>query len=176
MWEFLNRFDNSSLVFLAVMLPLVAALAIVLPIVLMLTFRQQSQLKEQEDALKREMLAKGMSAEEIERVIHATAGGTKSATELLADTAASPKGPGFDKARIVMMLATHGMEAAGIEQVLRVLVDYPDEEMPAKVVAVESLAKMGMEAADIERVIRAFQPTPGSAAVPPDARKSAFRE
>jgi hypothetical protein len=171
MWELLNRLDNASLVFLAIILPLVAALAVVIPVGMFLTFRQQNRLKEQEDELKREMIAKGMSAAEIERVIQATAGGSSAA----AAEPATPTGPGFEKARLVSFLAEQEMDAVGIEKVLRALADYADEELPAKLSAVQSMAEQGMEADDIERVIRAFHPSPDLADIPP-RRPTTFRE
>jgi hypothetical protein len=169
MWELLNRLDNEMLVFLAIILPLVLVVTVVVPVGMLLTFRQQSRLKQQEDDLKREMIAKGMSAGDIERVIHATAGGTpgKAAAE-----PAKPTGPGFEKARLIEILVEQEMDAVGIEKVLRALADYADEELPAKVAAVESMAEQGMEADDIERVIRAFHRSSN----PLVSRPTAFRE
>ena len=182
MWEFLNRLDVGAVVFLTLMLPVVLTLCLGVPIGIILDTRRKARLKEQEHALIQEMLVRGMSAEEIERVIQATGGGaaanavqTAAAVALAkvaAAEAAGPKGPGFDKARLIQVLAEHGMEAGDIEQVLCVLGEYADDELPAKVAAVQSMVENGMEAGDIQRVIRAFH----RSSSPAEPRPSAFRE
>src|ERR1700722_6298738 len=103
--------DITSLVFLASGMLSVLALVVLLPIGVMLMQRQQARLKEQEHALKREMLARGMSVDEIERVIRASADKVTVKAESPEDDAGRLKGPGFDKTRLVQALIDQGMDA-----------------------------------------------------------------
>ena len=41
--------------------------------------------------------------------------------------------PGFAKTQLIDHLVENGMEAAGIEQILRLLGEYDDDELPATV-------------------------------------------
>ncbi len=151
MVEILNRIDNSTLGFLAFMLPTIGGLILLGLVAAILGFRQHARTKQQEDDLKREMIAKGMSSSDIERVIQATAGGTPAKADAPPAPATAASGPGFAKARLVQTLVEQGMDAVGIEKVLRVLADYADDELAAKVAAVASMVEQGMEADDIER-------------------------
>jgi hypothetical protein len=187
MWEFINRFDSTTLGMLTFFLmSLLAIVATVLTIVIV-QYRHTARLKDQEHSLKREMLAKGMSAAEIERVIQASAEKETAKTEEIkwdsgegsrAGPAAASGAPvkGFDKTRMVQALVEQGMDAAGIEKLLRVLAECADDEMPAKVSAIESMVEQGMEASDIERVIRAFHHAPTSAERVAKEGQTAFRE
>lgn len=176
MWDFLNRIDNATIGMLAFLLPVVGGLLLFGLVAMLLTFRHHARTKQQEHELKREMIAKGMSPADIERVINATAGGSPgSAVVTAAATAAATAatGPGFAKTRLVATLMEHGMDAVGVEKVLRVLAYDTDDELPAKVAAIANMVETGMEADDIERVVRAFQRTPPA---PVEPRPTAFRE
>jgi hypothetical protein len=122
----------------------------------------QARRREQENDLKRDMVAKGFSPAEIERVIQARPGGAKPDAE--GDDVRLPKyqGHGFtsgaEKANLVAALAEHGMEAEGIERIVIALGESADDELHGKVAAVHRLAEQGMDAEGIERVIRAFPP------------------
>jgi len=122
---------------------------------------QEGRRREQETVLKRDMVAKGFAPEDIERVLQASAPPIADDADSPLSTAskrgASRDEPGFEKARLVSALAEHGMDAEGIERIMHVLGEYPDDELAAKVAAVQSLAEQGMDAEGIERVIRAFQ-------------------
>jgi SOS response regulatory protein OraA/RecX len=177
--DFLNRI-NPEHIGLSVFLILVFAVVMTFIIGM---FRYHAKKLEQEHALKQEMIAKGMSADDIERVIGASSalGAAKATAASLAD--AAPKedpsrlhGPGFDKTHLVAALVESGIDAAGIEQLLRTLQECADDELPAKVAAIESLAEQGMEADDIERVIRAFHRKPAPAEGLPKQGYTAFRE
>ncbi len=160
-------------IILGIVVLIVLAFIVIFPIAALLTMREAARRKDQEHALKREMLAKGLSADEIERVIQASA---ENKARPSAVDASPAKGAGFDKTRLVQSLIEQGMDAAGIEQLLRALSEYADDELPAKVVAIESMVEQGMEAGDIERVIRAFQRTPRPADGLPRDATTAFRE
>jgi hypothetical protein len=126
-------------------------------------------------ALKQDMLDKGMSAADIERVLQASAVGVPAGV-LQPSTAilASAKGPGFDKARLIQTMAEHGLDGEGIERVLCALGDFSDDEVPAKIAAMQSMLENGMSGEDIERVIRAFGRAPAQSSDAP-ARESEWR-
>jgi hypothetical protein len=167
--------DLVMLVFFAFMALLVLSLIALGLGAMLLNHRQQVRRQEQETELKRDLIAKGVSADEIERIVKATAGAAKAIVPEAAELR-RPKGAGADRARLVQLLCEQGMAAADVERVLRALGDYADDELPAKVSAVASMVENGMEAADIERVLRAFQRAPGSSGPPPDHGLTAFRE
>jgi hypothetical protein len=118
----------------------------------------QARRREQENDLKRDMVARGFSPEEIIRVIQARPGAA------LPDDLERPKvrRPGFasgdEKANLVAALAEQGMEADGIEVIMKALGQSAEDELPGKVAAVHRLAEQGMNAEGIERIIRAFPP------------------
>jgi len=87
-----------------------------------------------------------------------------------------PTGPGADKARLVTLLCAQGMEGGDVERLLRVVGECPDEQLPAKIAAIQSMVANGMEPGDIERVLRAFQPSPGHPDAMLDKGQTAFRE
>jgi predicted component of type VI protein secretion system len=167
--------DLTTLAFLAFMALLVLSLIALGFGAMLLSHRQQVRRQEQENELKRDLVAKGVSADEIERIIKATAGNAAPKTQLAEETQ-RPTGAGADWARLVQVLCEHGMDGADVESVLRAVGDYSDEELPAKVTAIESMVENGMQAEDVERVLRAFQRTPGKPDFPPDKGLTAFRE
>jgi hypothetical protein len=162
----------APLAFLALVVLALAALGFV---AMVLNHRQQVRRHEQENELKRDLVAKGASAEEIERIIRATAGEAGPKPPDPAETR-RPTGAGSGRARLVQVLCEHGMEGDDVERVLRAVGDYPDDELSARVAAIESMVENGMEAEDVERVLRAFQRAPGLPDLPPDKGQTAFRE
>jgi hypothetical protein len=138
--------------------------------------RQRARRKEQDNDLKRDMVARGFSADEIERVIQARPGGALPSAAI--DDPRLPKhlAQGFDsgaqQANLVAALAEQGMDAEGIERILKALSESADDELPGKVSAVHRLAEQGMDAAGIERVLRAFRPP----APPRGQDETAFRK
>jgi hypothetical protein len=181
--DFLSQIDGPALFMMLVFVPLAVALAVVIPLGLVLTMRQQRialdrehALKQQENALKREMLAKGHSAEEIERVIRAT--GDAAAAKPPATVPANDhrNGADFDKTRLIAVLVENGVDADGIEVILHAVADANGDELTARVTAIANMVENGMEAADIERVIRALHRSPQYADVPPPSGQTAFRE
>jgi len=167
--------DLELLVFFAFMALLVLCLIALGFVAMMLNHRQQVRRHEQENELKRDLVAKGVSADEIERIIKATAGEMTPKYAQPAETR-RPKGAGGDRAHLVQLLCEHGMQGGDVERVLHAVGDYADDELPAKVAAIESMVENGMEVGDIERVLRAFQHTPVTPDLPPDKGQSAFRE
>jgi hypothetical protein len=127
-------------------------------------------------------VANEMGTEHVQAVVRALQrnaikpGGSGATAAASAPSAKAPLPPGFEKARLIQQLVEHGMDADGVEKVLRVLAEYADEELPAKITAVASMLEAGMDAGDIERVIRAFQRNlkPKSTASEPPT--TAFRE
>jgi SOS response regulatory protein OraA/RecX len=123
----------------------------------------QARRREQENDLKRDMVAKGFSPAEIERVIQARPGGAMPSAA--GDDVQLPKslahgfGSGAEMANLVAALAEQGMDAEGIERIVKALGESADDELlHGKVAAVHRLAEEGMDAKGIERVIRAFPP------------------
>lgn len=167
--------DRLNLIFPAFMTLIVLIMCAFGAVAMLLKHRQQMRRHEQETELKRDLVAKGASAEEIERIVKASAGDAKRAVP---ETAAlrRPTGAGADRAQLVQMLCEHGMEAADLERVLRAVGDYSDNELTAKVAAIASMVENGMDAAGIERVLQAFQRTPVMPDLPPDKGQTAFRE
>jgi hypothetical protein len=165
--DFLNRMDPEGLVMLGLIVPGMFLGAVVLTVYMFLKHRAG----ERELALKQQMLEKGLSIEEIERVIK---GPDWLGFGVPVRLPAKAQGPGFEKARLVQQLVEQGMDADGVEKVLRALGDYADEELPAKVTAVQGMVEAGMGADDVERVIRAFQRNPVVST--PEARPTGFRE
>jgi hypothetical protein len=123
----------------------------------------QARQREQENDLKREMVAKGFSPAEIVQVMQARPGGAMPATAgddiRLPKYAAQGFGSAAEKANLVAALAEQGMDAEGIERIVKALGEAADDELPGKVAAVHRLAEQGMDAEGIERVIRAFPPS-----------------
>jgi uncharacterized protein Smg (DUF494 family) len=148
-------------------------------------FRQwnQTRRKDQENNLKRDMIAKGFSPADIEQVLHASALADNDDSDDSTDVVPKgplhgthAKGPGFDKARLVKKLVDCEWEAKDIERVLHALAEYLDDELPGKVAAIESMADTGMGAEDVERVIRAFDRPAPPAGVSPGKAETSFRE
>jgi hypothetical protein len=167
--------DLNIVIFMAFLALLLLALMALVFGSVVLNQRQQARLREQENDLKRDLVAKGVSADEIERIIKATADETKSAPQVLAETIRAT-GPGADRAHLVKVLCEQGMEGGDVERLLRVVGEYPDEQLPAKIAAIQSMVENGMEAGDIERVLRAFQHSPGAPDAASDRGQTAFRE
>jgi hypothetical protein len=142
---------------------------------MMLSQRQLTRQQDREHELKRELVAKGLSADEIERIIKVTAGEAAPRSRVPPETGL-PKGAGADRARLVQVLCKHEMEAGDVERLLRAVGEHPDDELPAKVAAIESMLEYEMEVADIERVMRAFQRAPGPPDLAPDKGQTAFRQ
>jgi hypothetical protein len=136
----------------------------------------QARRREQENELKRDMVAKGFSPAEIIQVMQARPGGAMPDTA--GDDIRLPKhlaqgfGSGAEKASLVAALAEQGMEAEGIERILKALGESADDDLPGKVAAAQRLAEQGMDGEGIERVIRAFPPPPA----PRRQDESAFKE
>jgi hypothetical protein len=136
----------------------------------------QARRREQENELKRDMVAKGFSPAEIVQVMQARPAGAMRGAA--GDDIRFPKhfaqgfGSGTEKASLVAALAEQGMEADGIEGILKALGESADAELSGKVTAVQRLAEQGMDAEGIERVIRAFPPP----APPRGKDESAFKE
>jgi hypothetical protein len=138
--------------------------------------RQLARRREQENDLKRDMVAKGFSPAEIERVIQARSGGatpTAAGDDIrLPEYRAKSFDSGAEKANLIAALAEQGMEAEGIELILKALGESADDELPGKLAAAHHMVEQNMDAAGIERVIRAFH-TP---AVPRGKDETAFKE
>jgi hypothetical protein len=136
---------------------------------------QQARRKNQENDLKRDMVAKGFTSAEIERVIQARPWGALPTAA--GDDIRLPNHPALDfdrgaeKANLVAALAEQGMDAEGIESILIALGESADDELPGKIAAVHRLAEQGMDAEGIERIIRAFRPP----AAPPGKDETAFK-
>ena len=117
MWDFFNRFDSGDIVALiAVTLPMIG-LTLVLPAALLLHARLRARLKEQENALKGEMLAKGLPAAEIERIIRATglsASEDKPPSKHADDLS---QRPGHQKARLIALLVQYEAQAGDVVRV-----------------------------------------------------------
>jgi hypothetical protein len=135
----------------------------------------------QENELKRDMIAKGFTPDEIERTVRASgpslvdeSSETHSATR--PPSAAIPQGRGSDKARLVAALAQQEFDADGIECILHALAECPDEELPAKVAAVQTMAEQEMEAEGIVRVLRAMDRASSPQMMPAQASETAFRK
>jgi hypothetical protein len=109
-------------------------------------------------ALKRQMLERGMSAADIEKVLHASA----------ASHPAEPGGevcftgnPAEDKTKLVSILLDNGYEAEDIERILRAVHDpaCPGQDsntLAQKAAALKVLIENGLEAEDIEKVLHGF--------------------
>jgi hypothetical protein len=122
------------------------------------------RLTELESSLKQQMLDKGLSVEDIERVLKASSQPDENQSAL------SPVGgPGSDRAALVEHLAEYEFSAEDIERVLRAMQDLPGQpptgaagpgrikkNAPDKVAAVTNMLDNGMSVEDIERVLRAF--------------------
>jgi hypothetical protein len=117
---------------------------------------------QQENELKRDMIAKGFSPEDIQRVIQASALGVNDA----AASVGKPAKPrpnltsqgthvGSQRTVLVTSLAEHGWDAADIEQVLHAVGE--DSRHDGMVVA---LAEQGWDAAGIERVLQVLGKDP----------------
>jgi hypothetical protein len=167
--------DLNIVVFLAVMALLALALMALGFGSIILNQRQQARLREQENHLKRDLVAKGVPADEIERIIKATAGETKASPQAAAETI-RPTGPGADRALLVKLLCEQGMEGGDVERLLRAVSEYPDEQLPAKIAAIHSMVENGMEVGDVERVLRAFQRSPSAPDVASNKGQTTFRE
>jgi hypothetical protein len=137
---------------------------------------QLARRREQENDLKRDMVAKGFSPAEIERVIQARPGGpmpTATGDDIrLPEYLAKTFDSGTEKANLVAALAEQGMEAEGIELILKALGESADDELPGKIAAVHRMVEQNMDAEGIERVIRAFRPP----AAPRGKDETAFKE
>jgi hypothetical protein len=140
---------------------------------------QQARRKNQENDLKRDMVAKGFSPAEIERVIQARPWGampTAAGDDVrLPNHLALGFDSGTEKANLVAALAEQGMDAEGIERILTALGESADDELPGKVAAVLRLVEQDMDAAGIVRVIRAFRP-PAPPALPRGKDETAIKE
>lgn len=136
--------------------------------------RHLARRREQENDLKRDMVAKSFSPAEIERVIQARPGGPMptAAGDDIPEHLAKSFDSGAEKANLVAALAEQGMEAEGIELILKVLGESADDELPGKVAAVHSMVEQNMDAEGIERIIRAFRPL----AAPRGKGETAFKE
>ncbi len=103
----------------------------------------EAQARENQDRLKSLMIQRGMSADEIERVLKAE-GGTPSYAANVENT----------EAYIVELLSENGYEAADIERVLRAARGESDSIPASAGKLVATLAENWAKAADIERILQ----------------------
>ncbi len=101
----------------------------------------EAQARENQDRLKSLMIQRGMSADEIERILQAEGG----KTDFLGETENT-------EARIVEVLSENGYEAADIERIL-VAARVGDAIPPSAGKLVVTLAENWAKPADIERVL-----------------------
>lgn len=108
MSEFLTRFSAGEFIALAAVLigPIVAIVAVVS------TQWRKVRIAEMEAALKQQMLERGMSADQIEQVMHASLGGR-------GKPIASTGNENLDKAALAQKMVEEGYEGADIERVLQ---------------------------------------------------------
>lgn len=103
----------------------------------------EAQAHENQDRLKSLMIQRGMSADEIERILRAE--GAKADLTGGAETG---------EARIVEVLSGNGYNATDIENILRAARGDGDSIPPTVARLVESLAENWAKATDIERVLQ----------------------
>jgi SOS response regulatory protein OraA/RecX len=116
MSEFLAKFSGGEMIALvAVMIgPVVAIVAVVA------SQWRRVRIVEMEAALKQQMLDKGMSAAEIEKVMTASSNGVASISSTGNDA--------IDKAALAQRMVDNGYEGADIERVLRAYEQPPAQE------------------------------------------------
>ncbi len=110
-------------------------------------------------ALKRQMIERGMSAGDIEKVLQAST--APNAEE--ADVQFTGN-PGEDKARLVNLLIDNGYEAGDVQRILLAFHDpacagQEARDIAQKAGALRVLIDNGMESEDIEKVLRGFNGT-----------------
>src|SRR5438105_3681082 len=93
--------------------------------------RQAARLQEQENDLKRDLVARGLPADEIERIIRASSGMAKAKPAAAAEKRTRDF---YDRAYLVQLLCGHGVEGADQERVLLTVAGVRDpEELSEKV-------------------------------------------
>jgi hypothetical protein len=103
----------------------------------------EAQARENQDRLKSLMIQRGMSADEIERVLKAEGGTPNYATDL--------ENP---EAYIVEVLSENGYEAADIERILRAARGEGDSVSASAGRLIAALAENWAKATDIERILQ----------------------
>jgi hypothetical protein len=142
---------------------------------------QDGRRRAQENELKRDMIARGFTPDDIERILRAS-GPSVVDDPSESDSANCPPPslmlqlPGYDKARLVAALAEQEVDADGIERILHALAECPEEEYPAAVAAVHGMVEQGMEAEGIERVVRAMHRASSPQPMQPETGETAFRK
>jgi SOS response regulatory protein OraA/RecX len=167
MSELLGKFSGGELI------GLTAVVGGMLVAVILGAFHQWRRVRMAEisAALKQQMLDKGMSADEIDKVIRAKPAGGEAAAEP-ADAAS------LNKAGLAARMADQGYEAGDIERIVRAIQEPPrgtDSTYPAplgrdKALVARKMIDQGYEAEDIERVLRAYEDTDSR-----PARSDAFK-
>jgi SOS response regulatory protein OraA/RecX len=150
MGEWLSKLDGGTLVWVAAILG-VTVYSIVAALI---QAWRRVRSAEMEASLKQQMLDKGLSPEDIERVLRASgkSGGGPAST-----------GAGT-RAAVVETLAENGLSGDDIERVLRAFQDgsradrhaAPAPGSAERVAAVETMLDNGLSAEDVERVLKAF--------------------
>jgi SOS response regulatory protein OraA/RecX len=127
-------------------------------------------LRKHEAELKMELIAKGFSADEIVRVIQASAVPVSQDEENPARDSA-----GDAKAEFIGFLSEQKVAAEGIERIMRALNESNGaEDLQSRISAARMLVEQRMDSGDIERVIRSFNKLP-IAEKPPGAAEPAFK-
>ena len=103
----------------------------------------EAQARENQDRLKSLMIQRGMSADEIERVLRSEGGKI--------DFTGEAENP---EARIVEVLSDNSYEAADIERILRAARGGDDQVSPAACRLVVAMGENWAKAADIERLLQ----------------------
>jgi DNA-binding FrmR family transcriptional regulator len=73
---------------------------------------------------------------------------------------AGAKEPRFAKGPLIRLLAEHGMEVSDIKRVIRALLQYPGQELPGLVTAVQDMVEHSWDAKDIKRLVGALARRP----------------
>jgi hypothetical protein len=138
---------------------------------------RQVRVAELQAALKRQMIERGISAADIDKVLQAP--NPPEETEDTEEAASFTGNPAEDKTRLVSLLLDNSYEAEQIERILRAFHDpachAPDSTTLAqKAATLKVLIENGLEVEDIEKVLHGFDGAGGqqTTALPNMARCS----
>src|SRR5262245_47292123 len=153
MWQLLDKLEGGEIIgFVAVLGGLLTGILAVLA-----AHWRSVRLAELEASLKQQMLARGMSAAEIEQVLRSSAHSRPSQEPAFTGVATT------DKAELVKVMAEHGIEGGDMERVLRAFDGAGSDGTSTareKARAVSHLLQNGHDADAIVQVLRAFPSPP----------------
>jgi SOS response regulatory protein OraA/RecX len=160
-WEWLAKLGENPFLDLL----LIGAFVVIAVAVIAVQWRRV-RVAELQAALKKQMLERGMSAEDIEKVLRAAEAPApepeqESLVPFTGNTAA-------DSPRLVKLLLEHGYSGDDIERVLRALdcaarreaTEGSDALFRQKATMVATMAENSLEVADMEKILQAFEARP----------------